>query len=522
MKAIKAFFADFPRNIKKGEKGSTLFILLMSILVVACLFLVVIFVPRMFSANAANAGEDVTLTSEESLRFDYTLVTEPAEETTTEESSVSETETSTEAVIPSDLNEILKTPIEYEVGKENDPEDGQRPTVNESDPPPVIIEPIEPPVDNGSGSGSNDGSGGGSSDGSGGGSGDGSTNVPVQSPYHYFATQAMNGFQVLDGVKYYFQNGATYNSGFHKLGGLRYQINNHGAISSKMGIDVSVFNGTINWQVAKNYGIDYAILRIGYRGWGSSGSLNLDAKFKENARNAISSGMPIGVYFFSQAVNAEEGVQEASKCIQWLKEFDIPIQYPIYIDSELSTARAEAGKDGRADNISKAARTAAVKAFCDTVRNAGYRAGVYANTSWFQTELEFSQLSSYEIWVASWNISQPALNGNWQMWQFSGDSGETVNIPGLQPNGLKIVDMNLSVRDYAGGADMSRWGENNILLSTQSDVDAYVAAEQAVAQAESSCRQVDYNSAAAKVNALFQTKAKNAMLDRLKRIQVVA
>lgn len=496
MNKAKNFFNEFPRNIKRGEKGAVIFTCFIGLLVVVCLFAAVVFVPKLFSTQAANAGGDETDSStvDKELRYDYTLIAEPYTDETTQTSTQTPTEAVSQTEVPVNLEEALKEPVQYEKSFENNPEDGGGVKPQPEETPPIIIPPVEPP--------------------------------PVVEPevppdgtksYNYFATQALNGFQILNNVKYYFANGSTLSPGIHSIENLRYSINDYGAVVSRAGIDISEHNKTVNFSVAKNYGIDYAILRLGYRGY-TKGGLFSDAYFLTNAKSAQNNGIPIGIYFFSQAINAAEGAEEARFCLQYLHNNGISLQYPIYIDSEYSNP----DKDGRADTISVADRTAAVKAFCDTINNAGYQAGIYASSYWFRDTLNFSQLKNYEIWIANYNtdVTSPnisGLNSAWKMWQYS----SSLVIPNLQ-TGIKTVDINVCLHDYANGSNMSDLGQENILLKTQAEADVYLDAEQWVTKAETSRTAADYNTALAKVNALFQVRVKNSLLARLDKIQIVA
>lgn len=498
MNKIKRFFEDFPRNIQRGEKEAVIFTAILSLLVVACLFAAVVFVPKLFPSRAANAGgEGITesSTADPDLRYDYILVDPPTEEETeeTSEEETSETEETTE--MPT---------VKVEKPVANDPESKQKPkddpgpviTVPTPEPPPDVppVTPPEPP-DNG---------------------GSDNEEPPVISDFNYFVTGSLNGMQNLGGFKYYFRNGQTLSSGIYNLDGLRYRINQYGAISSKMGIDISEFNGTVNWQVAKNAGIDFAILRCAYRGYGSAGNMKEDGMLDKNIRSAKAAGMPVGLYFFSQAVNAEEGAEEGRAAVQYARKYGV--QLPLYIDTEEST---HPSGDGRADHISRAARTAAVKAFCDTVRSAGYKAGIYASASWFMDKLDFSQLRNNEIWIANYNSGvSPDYNGfscDWKTWQYS----SKLVIPGLQ-TGINTVDINISLYDYVNGSNMSSLGSNNILLGSQAEVDVYLDAENWVAKAEESGSVQDHATALEKVNALFDHRVKNVLLARLDKIDISA
>lgn len=196
--------------------------------------------------------------------------------------------------------------------------------------------------------------------------------------------------------------------------------------SQRLGIDVSKWNGDIDWDKVRSAGVEFAIIRAGYRG-SVTGSLVVDPYFEANIRGASTSGISVGVYFFTQAVNEVEAVEEASAVLQLVREYSL--DYPIFIDTE------GAGGNGRADGLDPDTRTLVCEAFCRTVENAGYRAGVYASRNWYNNNLHAKRLENYYIWLAEYR-STPVYQGYYQMWQYT--SKGTIN--GIAGN----VDMNIS------------------------------------------------------------------------------
>lgn len=197
--------------------------------------------------------------------------------------------------------------------------------------------------------------------------------------------------------------------------------------NSRVGIDVSKWNGEIDWDKVRNAGVEFAIIRAGYRG-SVTGSLVEDPYFAANMKGAAASGMPVGVYFFTQAVNEVEAVEEASAVLQLIKEYNL--DYPIFIDTE------GAGGGGRADGLDADTRTLVCEAFCRTIENAGYDAGVYASRNWYNNNLFTEKLDNdYCIWLAEYR-SVPLYQGYYQMWQYT-SSGK---VDGISGN----VDMNIS------------------------------------------------------------------------------
>lgn len=194
---------------------------------------------------------------------------------------------------------------------------------------------------------------------------------------------------------------------------------------TKAGIDVSKWNGDIDWDRAKTAGVQFAIVRAGYRG-SSTGSLVQDIYFDANMKGAAAAGVPVGVYFFTQATNEVEAVEEASAVLQWVKEYEIT--YPIFIDTE------GAGGNGRADGLDVDTRTVVCDAFCRTIKNGGYQAGVYASRNWYDHNLHTRKLEDYYIWLAEYR-SVPLYQGYYRMWQYSSKG----QIDGINGN----VDMNI-------------------------------------------------------------------------------
>lgn len=239
------------------------------------------------------------------------------------------------------------------------------------------------------------------------------------------------GWQTLNGKVYFFTAEGKMVTGEQVIQGAKYNFASDGSLvtgSGALGIDVSKWNGNIDWNAVKNSGINYVIIRCGYRG-SSQGSLVVDPKFTANIKGATAAGLKVGVYFFTQAVNEVEAVQEASMVLEQIKNYKI--SYPVFLDVESS--------GGRADGIDKATRTAVCKAFCQTIQNAGYNAGVYANKSWLTTKLDPSALSAYKIWLAQY-AAKPTYTGRYDLWQYR----STGSVSGISGN----VDMNLSYLGY--------------------------------------------------------------------------
>ncbi len=239
------------------------------------------------------------------------------------------------------------------------------------------------------------------------------------------------GWQNLDGKTYFFDKSGNKVTGEQVIQGAKYNFNSDGSLntgSGILGIDVSTWNGNIDWNQVKNSGVSYVIIRTGFRG-STQGALVEDAKFKQNIQGATAAGLKVGVYFFTQAINEVEAVEEASMVLNQIRNYKI--SYPVFIDVESS--------GGRADGLDSATRTRVINAFCQTIQNSGYRAGIYANKTWLNQKMNVSALSGYKIWLAQYN-TQVTYGGRYDMWQYS-DKGK---IPGISTN----VDMNLSYMGY--------------------------------------------------------------------------
>lgn len=194
----------------------------------------------------------------------------------------------------------------------------------------------------------------------------------------------------------------------------------------RLGIDVSKWNREIDWEVVKAEGVDFAIIRCGYRG-SSSGWLIEDPYFYKNLEGAKKAGIKVGVYFFTQAVDLVEAVEEASMVVSLLG--NTKLDYPVFIDTE------GAGGNGRADNLDPQTRTAVINAFCQTIQNAGLDAGVYSGRNWYYNRLVVEDLNDMKIWLAEYRDT-PLYTGRYDMWQYT-SSGSVAGIEGR-------VDLNIS------------------------------------------------------------------------------
>lgn len=193
------------------------------------------------------------------------------------------------------------------------------------------------------------------------------------------------------------------------------------------GIDVSYYQGNIDWKKVKADGIDFAIIRVGYRGSGE-GKLNEDSCFKQNIEGALDAGVKVGVYIFSQAITKKEAREEANYILDRIKDYDITL--PVVLDYEFT------GDPGRlkAANLSKKKATNICLEFCDTVQAAGYTPMVYANPDMLINYLNPEDISSkYLIWLAHYT-TETSYTGKYDYWQYSSEG----SVDGIIGN----VDMN--------------------------------------------------------------------------------
>lgn len=232
------------------------------------------------------------------------------------------------------------------------------------------------------------------------------------------------GWQSIDGKEYFFYEDESCAVGLKQIGGKLYYFDQHGVKASSVGIDVSSYNDEIDWEIVKSQGIDFAIVRVGGRGW-TSGRLYGDYRTAEYLRGARSAGIKLGVYFYSTAVNPYEAVEEASLAVKTVG--GIPLDYPIFIDMEYSGEYPE----GRADRLSPSERAEIAIAFCETVRNSGYRPGVYGGQNYLKSAIDYFAVSRYTIWLASYTAGNrlPDFDQRYDIWQFT-DRAKVSGVPG--------------------------------------------------------------------------------------------
>ncbi len=189
-------------------------------------------------------------------------------------------------------------------------------------------------------------------------------------------------------------------------------------------IDVSAYQGNIDWAKVADSGVEGVMIRLGFRGYGAEGSLNTDKYFSKNLKGAKAAGLKTGVYFHSEAKNVSEAEEEALYVLGILK--DETLKLPVAYDLEYSNS-----VDKRSNALNTAERTELAQAFCKKIQEAGYEPMVYYDVAASSGKtLDLSALSGIKVWVADYEHEVgPAYTGEYQMWQYS-NNGSVSGIEG--------------------------------------------------------------------------------------------
>ena len=199
-------------------------------------------------------------------------------------------------------------------------------------------------------------------------------------------------------------------------------------VTTRLGVDVSSYQGSINWQQVARDGIDFAMIRLGGRGYGTeTGTIYEDTRFHTNVEGAVSAGLDVGVYFFSQAISAQEAREEAEFVVEQLKTHKIT--GPVAFDWENI-----AYDSARTDGVDSATLTAAAAAFCEVVQAAGYEPMVYLNPYLAYERYQLQEVAWYPFWLAQYDPA-PNFYYGFQMWQYT----DSARVNGIQGN----VDLNV-------------------------------------------------------------------------------
>ena len=193
------------------------------------------------------------------------------------------------------------------------------------------------------------------------------------------------------------------------------------------GIDVSKWQGRINWEQVKAAGYEFVIIRLGYRGYSEAGGLALDEMFHKNIQGAQAAGIDVGVYFFSQAINEEEALEEAEFVLKALEGYEL--QFPIVYDPELIR-----DQPARTNDVTGEQFTKNTIVFCEAIKAAGYEPMIYSNMIWEAFLFDMTQLQKYPFWYADYE-TVPQTPYDFVMWQYS----EKGSVSGISGN----VDLNI-------------------------------------------------------------------------------
>ena len=207
---------------------------------------------------------------------------------------------------------------------------------------------------------------------------------------------------------------------------------NDPAYETAIGIDVSSHQGEIDWERVAASGVEFAMIRLGYRGYGSEGTLNLDPYFEQNLAGARAAGLKVGIYFFSQAITVEEAYEEAAFVLEHLD--GEALDYPLAYDWEPIS-----GVGARTDGLDSVTLTDCALTFCHMAELAGYTPMVYYNNPVGYGRYDLSRLTDYDVWFAQY-ASRPTMYYDYRIWQYT-SSG---TVPGIDTR----VDMNIAFIPY--------------------------------------------------------------------------
>lgn len=201
------------------------------------------------------------------------------------------------------------------------------------------------------------------------------------------------------------------------------------------GIDVSAHQGEIDWAAVAADGVEFAFLRIGYRGY-SAGALNLDEQFEANLTGARSQDIPVGIYFFSQAINEEEAREEARQVLSWLADKGVEGCFVAYDWEHIENDSA------RTDEVTGETVTACARAFCETVQDGGYKPMLYCNGMLGYLSYDLTQLTDLPLWYAEYE-DYPSYAYEVTVWQYS-ESGTVSGIEGGVDRNIWFQDVGQS------------------------------------------------------------------------------
>lgn len=198
----------------------------------------------------------------------------------------------------------------------------------------------------------------------------------------------------------------------------------------RLGVDVSRHQGWIDWEKVKAAGYEFAIIRVGYRGYGEEGLVCLDEQFDTNIQNAQAAGLDVGVYFFAQAINEEEAKEEAEFVLEHIAGYEL--QLPVVYDPE-----SILDDEARTDDVSGEQFTKNTEVFCSIIQEAGYQPMIYSNMLWEAYELDLEYLEEYPIWYADYE-PLPQTPYHFEFWQYTNE-GSVDGIEGRTDLNIQLI-----------------------------------------------------------------------------------
>lgn len=203
------------------------------------------------------------------------------------------------------------------------------------------------------------------------------------------------------------------------------------------GVDISEWQGNIDWKKVKAAGINFAIVRVGYRGQ-TAGKIYEDKKYEQNMKGALSAGIEVGAYFFSQAVTKAEAEEEAAYVLQKIAPYKV--KWPVAFDWEPGEAETSASASTRTDPVTPEQVTQFVKAFCSKIKVYGYRPCYYTNKNMGYSTFNLKELEAYPMWYAEYK-DLPSFYYHFDIWQYA-SKGKVSGIG-------NTVDLNIAFRKFA-------------------------------------------------------------------------
>lgn len=249
---------------------------------------------------------------------------------------------------------------------------------------------------------------------------------PTATPAPLKTGDPFSGWQY-DGEDYYYrENDGRMATGLRRIDGRLWYFLPTGAKARALGVDVSYYNEDIDWTAVAAQGIDFAIVRLGGRGWGG-GVLYSDTRAGQYLHNAREAGLRVGAYFYSTAGSEREAAEEARAALRSL--CGTPLDMPVFIDVE------ESGEypDGRADRLTRDERTRVIEGFCRVIEAGGYEAGVYSGQYFYNSSLHVPAIKDRTLWLANYTDSSrnrvPRFEAGYAIWQFT-ERGQVKGIRG--------------------------------------------------------------------------------------------